>query len=320
MTYKDKLNQCWELTRNEITRLSIENKYKEVLGFLIIPVFMGLWSNVADQSTVGGFIFWGPLVLAGLVQIVFLAPVFRKPYTISEAYELMKDGEQEIKALRTENKSKANEISLFKSAIEYFVLSYEISRGWIEMFSEWIQEDICTVDDMKYVVRNSFDSVVKNRKTLFGLSEDEHWEFAVYLNFENEAKLKPIFRVRSENHPSITDDPKYLGREWNRGEGHIGSVFSGGVSVIVPDATLPEVKKAFPMKDELRREYDDEVYRARAMILIGPINDQNQPKGVLIATSSRPNRFSEINAIILHQYAQTLASAMSQCQIAELEN
>jgi GAF domain-containing protein len=65
-----------------------------------------------------------------------------------------------------------------------------------------------------------------------------------------------------------------------------------------------------------RYDYDKETYRSFASIPIGPIDENSQPFGVLVATSDQINRFYKGNCLILTHVADTLANVIHLIELS----
>lgn len=142
---------------------------------------------------------------------------------------------------------------------------------------------------------------------LFDLGPSEAWSFAVYLYSARRDVLVPVWRKKAEAHPSPQTS---RGREWGRGEGHVGKAFVDCKPIITGNAFDPEAAQ-FSTLPQGRELPHDRVYVSFASVPIGPIlAEDGRPYGVLVGTSDRPGRFNRDNAGIMIQIASATASLL----------
>ena len=96
-------------------------------------------------------------------------------------------------------------------------------------------------------------------------------------------------------------------RAWPVGTGHVGLAYQRAGELVNDDVSTEEV---FQGKGDLAREYDKVRYRGTASICIPDVND-GEPLGVLVATSSRPGRYTQANVQPLRDLAQSLGAILS---------
>lgn len=143
---------------------------------------------------------------------------------------------------------------------------------------------------------------------IFDIGPSEAWSFAVYLYSEQKDLLVPIWRRKSQNHKSPRGN---LGREWGRGEGHVGKAFVDQRMIITGDAQHPDAEPFSAVPAVKERDYDKALYRSFASVPIGPLlADDGRPYGVLVGTSDRVGRFGRDNAGVLVQIAGAVASLL----------
>jgi GAF domain len=105
--------------------------------------------------------------------------------------------------------------------------------------------------------------------------------------------------------------PKVWDESGAAGRGHVGFAFANNRPIITEDSRNPDVKNLVSASEDHSRDYDESVYISFASIPIGPVKDQQEPLGVLVATSDRPQRFSSENSRIIAHAALALANALT---------
>jgi hypothetical protein len=161
-------------------------------------------------------------------------------------------------------------------------------------------------EQLQRVVDNILDPLVTNGEDIFGFGPSEKWNFVVYIFDPSCDMLVAVWRRKGETHPS-----EGLGRGWRRGQGHVGFAFANSRAVITEDSRNPDVKNLVSATEGHKRDYDEGVYVSFASIPIGPVGDQQEPLGVLVATSDRSGRFSSENSRIFAHAALALANALT---------
>ena len=168
------------------------------------------------------------------------------------------------------------------------------------------RQKIATIDGLEKALHDLASPLDLEGEFIFDLAPSEAWSFAVYLYSKDRDLLVPAWRRKAKGHKSARGG---IGREWARGEGHVGKAFVDQRMIITGDAQHPDAEpfSAVPLVKE--RPYDRATYRSFASVPIGPLlTGDGRPYGVLVATSDRVGRFSRENAGILIQIAGAIAS------------
>jgi hypothetical protein len=151
---------------------------------------------------------------------------------------------------------------------------------------------------------------VSNGEQIFGFGPSEKWNFVVYLYSTSADILMPVWREKAQSHPSDG-----LGRIWRRGQGHVGFSFANSKAIITEDARSRDVRNLVSAAEGHARDYDESTYISFTSIPIGPVGKQEEPFGVLVATSDRVGRFTSENSRILAHAALAIANALSVAEI-----
>ncbi len=168
------------------------------------------------------------------------------------------------------------------------------------------RQRITTIGGLEKAIHDLASPLDLEGEFIFNIGPSESWSFAVYLYSTNRDLLVPVWRRKAKNHKSPRSD---LGREWARGEGHVGKAFVDQRMIITGDAQHPDAEPFSAVPTSKERPYDRAVYRSFASVPIGPLlTSDGRPYGVLVATSDRVGRFSRENAGILIQIAGAVAS------------
>jgi hypothetical protein len=161
-------------------------------------------------------------------------------------------------------------------------------------------------NELQRIVGNVLDPLWTNGEGIFGFGPTERWNFVVYIFDPYRNALVSIWRQKSQTHPS-----EGLGREWRHGQGHVGFAFANSRPIITEDSRNPDVRNLVTAPEGHARDYDESVYVSFASIPIGPVGDQDQPLGVMVATSDRPGRFSSENSRIIEHASLALCNALT---------
>lgn len=154
-------------------------------------------------------------------------------------------------------------------------------------------------------------AVGKTKNDLFGISEDEMWNFIVYLYNEDTKELECRTHLLSDTHPSynpINNSPKNR-RSWKkRDKSHISETFKRNEIFSIYNYNEQGAQSSRPpLPVAKRRDTDKETYQSFVSIpLKDPITDK--PFGVFAATSNIPDRFSEKNERYLFDISRPLSS------------
>ena len=156
-----------------------------------------------------------------------------------------------------------------------------------------------TTSGLQELARELLETVADQRGPLFGVRDEEQWNFAIYLR---DGLLLKCLHYR-RNFGQSGEVP----RAWPVGAGHVGLAYHRAGELVNDDVATEEV---FQGKGDLAREYDKTRYRGTASICIPDVND-GQPLGVLVATSSRAGRYTQANVQPLRDLAQSLGAILS---------
>lgn len=153
---------------------------------------------------------------------------------------------------------------------------------------------------LEQTAKHLLETMADQRSPLFGIREEEQWNFAIYLRIGDQ--LNCLCHRRSFGQP--TD----VARSWPIGAGHVGLAYQRDGELVNDDVAADEV---FQGKGEQNRDYDKTRYRGTASICIPDINDDRPPIGVLVATSSKVGRYTQANVQPLRDLAQSLGAILS---------
>lgn len=127
------------------------------------------------------------------------------------------------------------------------------------------------------------DIVLAEKDVLLGV-KDEAWNFSIYLYDRDSDTLRCAVCRR----PSRAEEEAQH-RDWKPGKGHTGLAWQWARELVVSDSGKPEVEAIFAASEDQRKDGDSDRYRSLAAL---PIRMQGEdPKGVLVATSDRVNRY-----------------------------
>ena len=153
---------------------------------------------------------------------------------------------------------------------------------------------------LEEIAKQLLETLADQRSQLFGIRDEEQWNFAIYLY--DGTQLTCLSHRRNFGHP--TD----VARSWPVGSGHVGLAYQREGELLNDDVAAEEV---FQGKGDLYRDYDRNRYRGTASICIPDVNDGRQAVGVLVATSSRAGRYTQANVQPLRDLAQSMGAILS---------
>lgn len=133
------------------------------------------------------------------------------------------------------------------------------------------------------------DLVLVDLQEAMALTSAEHWTISIY-----QAEGSPIVLRRIATRRSERLEERSASREWEPGEGHIGTTFSRKREVVLDDVNEPDIKPHLNTPPAKDLPTDAQRYRSIAAmpVLVDPMP---HPWGVAIATSSRAGRFSYVD-------------------------
>ncbi|WP_024519358.1 GAF domain-containing protein [Bradyrhizobium sp. Tv2a-2] len=271
-----------------LTRL---RRYVLFLSSIATPAILGLLKAVSDLSP-GVHAFAVPMQVAVLIG-GFLLGLGLFWFDETPALIFQKFA-QEVR--RTEQL----ESSAAKQRLEFIQLSAHINC--LSIAARAVESALLTPstrDRLEEVVKQLLDNVADQRSPLFGIREEEQWNFAVYL--QEGSELHCLYYRRNFGQPG--DVP----RAWAIGAGHVGLAYQRDGELLTDDVASQEV---FQGVGDQQREYDRATYRGVASICVPDVND-GRPIGVLVATSSRVGRFTQGNVQPLRDLAQSIGVILS---------
>lgn len=293
------MEKITNLAQREISSLRNIKIISSIITNFILPSLIAIlgWfqSGIRENSEI---LFWVIISLLIGLQVVIGFLNFRGSQLVTEAYF-------EAREIFEDNRNNLNQIKQLKETIEDLANVEESFSGLQTIERQSIQQGFQKRDDLYFVIKNLCSILVNGRDAFFKFEVQELWNFAVYIYDDNEGLLIPVWRKKNEYHPATGE-----GRKWEPGQGHIGKAFADRRSKITKDATDPDVADIMRAPESKFRNYDERVYCSFASIPIGPVEDNSQPFGVLVATSNKVNRFNKANCLILKHVANTLANVI----------
>lgn len=134
-------------------------------------------------------------------------------------------------------------------------------------------------ENLEQLVREALFPVVEFRSELFGFTE-ERYNFAVY---QHDPELNALHVLYRDVHRDIPRQD----REWKPGFGHVGFCFIREEAVFSSD-----VRESEELSDD-QSETDDDHYVSIAAAPIFALDEETNPRGVFVITSSAPDQFEK---------------------------
>lgn len=209
----------------------------------------------------------------------------------------------EAREIFDENRELSWEKNSLETQIRYLALVHTSAISWRTMQRRYVEKNFDDVEEIDNAIREILAIIVNEREEIFEFTAKELWNFAVYIYNPSKHILKPIWREKHRNHPS-----EGIGRDWVQGEGHIGKAFVDREPKITSDATIAALSDLMGPTPNKKHPYDNQTYQSFASIPIGPIEEDEDPIGVLVATSNQKGRFNKANCQILRHTAGVLAN------------
>jgi hypothetical protein len=153
---------------------------------------------------------------------------------------------------------------------------------------------------LEEIAKQLLQAIADQRAQLFGIRDEEQWNFAIYLRDSDQ--------LTCLGHRRNFGQAGDVARSWPVGAGHVGLAYQREGELVNDDVATEEV---FQGKGDLARDYDRTRYRGTASICIPDVNDGRPPIGVLVATSSRVGRYTQANVQPLRDLAQSLGAILS---------
>lgn len=269
----------------------------------VLPTFIALWIGIFKEflSENSGW-WWGILVVLILCQLALSLILLSRKNLLADTYYYSRKLLDQIEELDREKGKKIEEL-------EYYAISSKIQRYWAisesYLFSQDIDESEIDNELKKYFTKIFLPFTTKLGETLFGYTHHEQWNHAIYFYDSEDSKLHPFWREKSLNHPSIG-----IGRSWAMGQGHVGLAFDKREAIITSNAMEEKIRSLAAAPKRTRKDYDGNAYISFAAIPI--MLDDDEPIGVLVATSNIKNRFTKANAQILLSSSSFVFNAWSE--------
>jgi putative methionine-R-sulfoxide reductase with GAF domain len=293
------IDKIVELARKESAALRELKRTAGIATAYVFPAILAVWVAFYEKLiSADPWLFWLPFAGLVLLQAVVGRYHLRGNQLVQEAYFESRD-------ILDHNNTLKKSCNKLKRDIVYLSVVQEAALVWKAMERKYIEGGIHNADDLRESIAEIMAIIVRGRVKLFEFEPDELWNIAVYLYDARQERLAPVWRERHDEHPS-----KGLGREWARGQGHVGKAFADGATKITGDATDSDVAALMQPPGDMVNAYDDSAYRSFASVPIGPINQGDDPIGILVATSDRINRFDKANSLILLHAASVLANVV----------
>ena len=239
------------------------------LGF---PALLSLTILYKDAL---GEVFWPVVAVTSLVQglsVLIRALTGKSEYAFFE-YRDLKQNHDELQSQHE------NERARSRAAVYAIQALRHASQVVIDALTR--TDTNRGENNLKALVREALFPVVGFRKEIFGFS-GERYNFAVYRYNAEQDVLQVLYR-------DVHRDIPRQDREWKPGFGHVGFCFIRQEAVLSHDVTDSE-----ELADD-QSESDDEHYVSIAAAPISSLtaDDDSDPRGVLIITSSESHQFEK---------------------------
>jgi hypothetical protein len=119
---------------------------------------------------------------------------------------------------------------------------------------------------LEELAKQLLETIADQRAQLFGIRDEEQWNFAIYL--QDGGQLTCLFHRRNFGSPGDS------ARAWPIGSGHVGLAYQREGELVNDDVAAEEV---FQGKGELNRDYDKMRYRGTASICIPDVKMVSRP-------------------------------------------
>ena len=143
---------------------------------------------------------------------------------------------------------------------------------------------------------------------------DEEWTLSVYQARPDMSGKETLFCVAADRFDKREAN---LTRSWPIGVGHTGSTFAKADETVVPDLSALQLGTLDKLPSSISHESDAQRYRSIAAVPINVLNDA-APWGVVVATSSKPNKFTldhdqkgSLNAEVVRAFAGIMALSVA---------
>lgn len=193
--------------------------------------------------------------------------------------------EDERDATQRDLEQSKRDFQALEEEFRYQITLYQFSRSIGELTDPFLDpRNPEAMPDLQARVGYLLDVLSQEKGTLFGIG-DEKWAFNVYLWNANSECLEMLACRRWSRHSE-----EQAHRRWGRGEGHAGLAFKHGMELVCGDANDPSVNGLITARGDQYRDYDRATYVSFASLPI-KLGDEEEPRGVLVATSDQKHRF-----------------------------
>ena len=293
------MDRIADVAKKELRAVVSQRRLTGIMSVATFPAAVALWASFHEKLlSIDEVLFWVVLGIILSFHLLFSVCHLKGPHLVQEVY---------FEARKIfENNVELQEVNAgLVSDIEYLSILQDAALAWDVMEVQYVSNGISSLEELHESIDEILGVVVENREELFGFRPRERWNFAVFLFDRNRSKLIPVWRKKHTNHPS-----EGSGREWGPGQGHVGKAFADRSAKITSDATDSDVAELLRLPDGMARGYDVTTYRSFASIPIGPMRSDDDPIGVLVATSDEVGRFDLANSLILRHAASSLANVL----------
>jgi hypothetical protein len=293
----------WAILSREAKAADLEYAITNYVVGLLFPALIGVGgAYTGDMGKLHPFIpfaFW--LVLLGIYALLW----WRVRPANRSIIGLLRDSER----LSYELSQRKNDVDQLGQSLDLLIWQSEISLSTRRMVVAYVEQGVTDINSLRECLGELLAPVYQSAEELFGTGASERWSVAVYLYSKKQDELIPIWTERAQLHPSTGN-----GRNWARGEGHVGKAFVNGSAIITLDASHPDVAALSATPPGKTKSYDD-VYRSFAAVPIGPLVGEGLPLGVLVATSDRSGRYDQENTNVLRHLADVIAGLVTLAHI-----
>lgn len=277
-------------------RLQFVKRYPTVFHFISFFAtglgFISIAQAIATDK--GDHFYWLGFGFLLLIthSIVKIAEKGLVPELLTECYLVAESLEQEVKI--TQRK-------LFLNRLMARVL-----KGAIDVH---ISDDSIDTDSLVQDVILS--AVEKTKEDLFGITNDEMWNFVVYVYNPDTRQLECRAHALSDTHPSYDqqNSSPTNRRAWKPNDkSHISETYKKNEPFSIYDYTEQGARASIgPVPVRKRKNYDEETYCSFVAIPLTE-GEAGRAIGVFAATSNVPNRFNVTNQHYLVDISRPLSS------------
>ncbi len=250
-----------------------------------IPIWVFIFIFIL-HAFLAGYSFWAYASIRHFMRIVEIDKI-----------------EQQYENQKREIESKNLELSLYKDEIKSSEKRSIAVSASLSVLHGLINDPINN-EHKKEDVEKILAPLIKYRNEALSFTNNEFYNFAVYLYDPSNRQLYPYFRD-CDNRIQKTN------RSWRVGRGHVGIAFSQNAILISPDITQSN------LTGDNQLSTDKEYYASFISIpFVDEINEKDiDPTGVMVITSSKINHLDDQYRVIAECYQQILSLYFSVCKI-----